>query len=96
MVEKLEVNQFLVDFHFDDLLAFGAGTTFFDYKLYDDGVLILQDKASCLAVEALNPPPGSFILDACAAPGMKTLQAVSKTNSLITCSNNRTIAVERD
>ena len=96
MVEKLEVNQFLVDFHFDDLLAFGAGTTFFDYKLYDDGVLILQDKASCLAVEALNPPPGSCILDACAAPGMKTLQAVSKTNSLITCSNNRTIAVERD
>ena len=30
-----------VDFHFDDLLAFGAGTTFFDYKLYDDGVLIM-------------------------------------------------------
>jgi len=95
-VKKLELNQFMVDYHFGDLLAFGSGTTFFDYKLYIEGILILQDKASCLAVEALDPPPGSFVLDACAAPGMKTLQAVSKINIGSTDCDNRTIAVERD
>ena len=95
-VKKLELNQFIVDYHFGDLLAFGPGTTFFDYKLYIEGVLVLQDKASCLAVEALNPPPGSFVLDACAAPGMKTLQAVSKINICDTNCSHRAIAVERD
>ena len=95
LARNLKVNHFLLDYHFQDLLAFGAGTTFFDYKLYNEGILILQDKASCLAVEALNPPQGSFVLDACAAPGMKTLQAVTKT---ISCDskNYSVIAVERD
>ena len=96
LVKKLEVNQFIADYHFSDLLAFGSGTKFFDYKLYNEGILILQDKASCLAVEALDPYPGSFILDACAAPGMKTLQAVAKTGSLDGNFDNRIIAVERD
>ena len=32
----------------------------------------LQDKGSCFPAEILNPPPGSHVLDACAAPGNKT------------------------
>ena len=96
MAKNLKVDQFLVDYHFKDLLAFGAGTNFFDYKLYKEGVVILQDKASCLAVEALNIPQGSVVLDACAAPGMKTLQAVSKTLSCDSKNTYNVIAVERD
>ena len=34
------------------------------------------DKASCLSVEALNPPSGCTLLDSCAAPGMKTCQGL--------------------
>ena len=36
----------------------------------------LLDKASCLSVEALNPPIGCTLLDSCAAPGMKTCQGL--------------------
>lgn len=96
MAQNLAINHFLVDYHFKDLLAFGAGTMFFENKLYNEGILVLQDKASCLAVEALNPPTGTFVLDACAAPGMKTLQAVTKVNSCLNKCNSRVIAIERD
>jgi len=95
MVQKLEINQFLIDYHIQGLLAFGPGTVFFQYKLYDDGLLILQDKASCLAVEALNPSPGSIVLDACAAPGMKTLQGLAKINS-DNHTTGKLIAVEKN
>ena len=96
MANNLAINHFLIDYHFKDLLAFGAGTTFFDNKLYNEGTLILQDKASSLAVEALNPPPGAFVLDACAAPGMKTLQAMTKINTCGGQNNGHMIAIERD
>merc|ERR1719436_551914 len=69
---------------------------FFENKLYNEGILVLQDKASSLAVEALNPPPGAFVLDACAAPGMKTLQAMTKINICGGKNNGRMIAIERD
>jgi 16S rRNA (cytosine967-C5)-methyltransferase len=36
------------------------------------GLLFVQDKASCFAVEAGNPQPGERVLDVCAAPGAKT------------------------
>lgn len=41
-------------------------------KLFQDGYLLVQDKASILAVEALDLHPGQNVWDACAAPGMKT------------------------
>ncbi len=41
-------------------------------KLFKDGRVLVQDKASVMAVNALNPQPGEKIWDACAAPGMKT------------------------
>ncbi|HUT81921.1 MAG TPA: RsmB/NOP family class I SAM-dependent RNA methyltransferase [Candidatus Bathyarchaeia archaeon] len=39
---------------------------------FKKGQIFIQDKASVTAVKALNPNPGDFIWDACAAPGMKT------------------------
>jgi 16S rRNA (cytosine967-C5)-methyltransferase len=41
-------------------------------ELFKEGRVLIQDKASVLAVNALNPKPGEKIWDACAAPGMKT------------------------
>jgi len=49
-----------------------------------------QDKASCLPVACLNPPPGASLLDACAAPGMKTSQAAGAVGRC-----GKVVAVER-
>jgi 16S rRNA (cytosine967-C5)-methyltransferase len=40
--------------------------------LFKDGRFLIQDKASVVTVNALDPQPGQRIWDACAAPGMKT------------------------
>ncbi|MHA1125929.1 MAG: transcription antitermination factor NusB [Candidatus Heimdallarchaeota archaeon] len=39
---------------------------------FTNGEIFVQDKASVFAVTTLDPKPGDIILDACAAPGMKT------------------------
>ncbi|MHA1618426.1 MAG: RsmB/NOP family class I SAM-dependent RNA methyltransferase [Promethearchaeota archaeon] len=41
-------------------------------RLFQQGTLIIQDKASVTAAFVLDPSPYDFILDMCAAPGMKT------------------------
>ncbi|XP_042542436.1 28S rRNA (cytosine-C(5))-methyltransferase isoform X3 [Dipodomys spectabilis] len=48
------------------------GLDLHDHPLYLAGHLLLQDKASCLPAMLLAPPPGSQVMDACAAPGNKT------------------------
>ncbi len=40
---------------------------------YYDNEILIMSKASVAVVYTLNPKPGESILDACAAPGMKTL-----------------------
>jgi 16S rRNA (cytosine967-C5)-methyltransferase len=44
---------------------------------FDAGAFHVQDLAAQLAVEALAPSPGMRVLDACAAPGGKTLGLLS-------------------
>ena len=39
---------------------------------YEEGLFSVQDPSTIQAVELLDPRPGDFILDACAAPGGKT------------------------
>ncbi len=50
-------------------------------KLFQDGFILLQDKASILVVESLDLHSGQVIWDSCAAPGMKTQLIVEKMNS---------------
>jgi 16S rRNA (cytosine967-C5)-methyltransferase len=45
---------------------------------FKDGKVLVQDKASVVTVNALDPQPGQKIWDACAAPGMKTQLIVEK------------------
>lgn len=75
--QNLEENQFLRDFHLDDLLVFPAHTDFHDSRLVQDGRVILQDKASCLPAHILSPPEGAVVVDSCAAPGNKTSHMAS-------------------
>ncbi|KAM4820718.1 28S rRNA (cytosine-C(5))-methyltransferase [Thomomys bottae] len=64
--------HFLLDPLLPELLVFPAQTDLHEHPLYLAGHLILQDKASCLPAVLLAPPPGSHVIDACAAPGNKT------------------------
>lgn len=69
---NLKGKQFVQDNDIPEILVFSPKTDFHDHFLYKAGHIILQDKASCLPAHVLNPPPGSTVLDACAAPGNKT------------------------
>ncbi|WP_425540222.1 16S rRNA (cytosine(967)-C(5))-methyltransferase RsmB [Microaceticoccus formicicus] len=42
-------------------------------KLYREGIISIQGEGSTLAVQVLDPRPGSKVLDLCAAPGTKSL-----------------------
>ncbi|XP_042542434.1 28S rRNA (cytosine-C(5))-methyltransferase isoform X1 [Dipodomys spectabilis] len=71
-LRALEGKHFLLDPLLPELLVFPAQTDLHDHPLYLAGHLLLQDKASCLPAMLLAPPPGSQVMDACAAPGNKT------------------------
>ncbi|KAM7331849.1 28S rRNA (cytosine-C(5))-methyltransferase isoform X1 [Alexandromys fortis] len=71
-LRTLKGQHFLLDPLLPELLVFPAQTDLHEHPLYRAGHLILQDKASCLPAMLLSPPPGSHVIDACAAPGNKT------------------------
>ncbi|KAJ2455711.1 hypothetical protein EV183_000558 [Coemansia sp. RSA 2336] len=60
-----------------DVLVFPPGTELHKSRLYGTASIILQDKASCIPAHVLCPPPGSHVIDACAAPGNKTSHMAS-------------------
>ncbi|MGI6731428.1 MAG: 16S rRNA (cytosine(967)-C(5))-methyltransferase RsmB [Anaerovoracaceae bacterium] len=41
-------------------------------RFYQEGQFSVQDESSMIAVSTLDPQPGEFIIDVCAAPGGKT------------------------
>ena len=85
-------SDFFWDPHVKDLLVFPAGTDFQKCPAYkDENKLILQDKASCFPPQVLQPPPGAFVIDACAAPGNKTSQLCALVGK-----SGRVFAFERD
>ena len=50
-------------------------------KLFDDGLIIAQDESSIKVGCVVNPIPGSTVLDACSAPGGKSLHMASIMNN---------------
>lgn len=58
---------------------------------YAEGWFVVQDPATIAAVDLLNPQPGERILDACAAPGGKTIALADRLGSgdgLVACDIN--------
>ncbi|BFZ22996.1 hypothetical protein BsWGS_26035 [Bradybaena similaris] len=88
---SLDKWQFGLDPLLFDLLVFPVGTDLHDHALTKSGVLIQQDRASCVPAHVLNPARGSVALDCCSAPGNKTSHLASLMND-----TGRVIALDRD
>jgi len=91
LVKSLGKGSYVEDYHLPGVLAFASGTEFHQSRLYKEGCLVLQDKASCLTVAALDLTRGCSVLDACSAPGMKTIQAAAAVTK-----SGKVTAIERD
>ncbi|AXK51354.1 16S rRNA (cytosine(967)-C(5))-methyltransferase RsmB [Spiroplasma alleghenense] len=52
-----------------------------DSDLFKDGEITIQDEASALVCQVLNPQPNSKILDMCSAPGGKLTHLAALTNN---------------
>lgn len=59
-----------------------------DIPGYAEGDFIVQDPGTRLAIELLDPKSGERILDACAAPGGKTVQIAWRGASVVACEVN--------
>ncbi|KAG8044458.1 hypothetical protein GUJ93_ZPchr0121g51 [Zizania palustris] len=70
------------------MLVLPPGTDLHNHHLVTDGKVFLQGKASCMVAVALCPKPGWTVIDACAAPGNKTVHLAALMNgegSIIAC-----------
>ncbi len=63
------------DRHFSGALWIDGFETLEDIPEFCDGILYPQDPASMMAVELADPQKGDRVLDVCAAPGGKSIQA---------------------
>nr|XP_021185266.2 28S rRNA (cytosine-C(5))-methyltransferase [Helicoverpa armigera] len=90
-IQNLTEYDFTQDYHVKTMFVFSAGTKLHEHELYLENKIILQDKATAMAVHLLAPPPGSVVLDMCAAPGMKTTQLAAYIRN-----TGRIFAVERN
>ena len=68
----IEPKLIYIDKYIPNLLALPPATDLSKKRAYFDGLIILQDKASCFPAYLLDPDPQDCCLDGCAAPGNKT------------------------
>jgi len=54
-------------------ILYVEGSGLLDTDEYKQGMFSVQDEASALAADALDPEEGDFVIDVCAAPGGKSL-----------------------
>jgi len=66
-----------------------SGRKYFEHRLVKQGYLYIQSLSSMLPALVLDPQPGDFVLDLCAAPGSKTTQIAALMNN-----QGRIVAVE--
>lgn len=65
------------DVLFEDNMIYSS-TSLIQTEIFQKGLIVAQDYSSTLPVEVLDPKPNERCLDACAAPGMKTIQMAEK------------------
>lgn len=74
LAEQLTEEGFVIEeAALSERVLFASGSGLLETKAYEQGLFSVQDEASVLAAEAVNPLPGQTVLDICAAPGGKSL-----------------------
>lgn len=79
--KTMEANSFMIDFHYpNDLIAIKpqAMKRLKSSDLIKKCKVMVQDKASLMAVEAMDIKPNQQVIDACCAPGGKTSLIATK------------------
>ena len=71
-----------------EFMKLPRGTKVEDAEGFAEGAFIVQDPATHHAVELLDPKKGETILDACAAPGGKTIQIAWRGAEVTACEVN--------
>ncbi|PAN04744.1 hypothetical protein PAHAL_1G088300 [Panicum hallii] len=93
VVEELsKIHMVAKDDMVPDMLVLPPGTDLHSHPLVTNGEVFLQGKASCMVAVALCPKPGWKVLDACAAPGNKTVHLAALMNGqggIIACELNK-------
>ena len=72
----------------DRFVRLERGKSVADEPGYATGAFVVQDPATALAVDLVDPHPGERILDACAAPGGKTIQLAWRGAAVTACEVN--------
>ena len=86
-----------LDKHVPDLIACSPTENVIHTAAYRQGLIILQDKASCFPAYLLGPPAtGRDCVDACAAPGNKTTHMAAIKGTHGPKSTGRIYACEKD
>ncbi len=73
LIEKLRSEGFEAEASpLNDVAILASGSGIASHQIYRDGLCSIQSLSSMIAVKALDPAPGSRVLDMCAAPGGKS------------------------
>lgn len=92
MCELGKENEVQKDDMIPELLVLPPGTDLHNHPLVIDGSIFMQGKASSMVAVALGPKSGWEVIDACAAPGNKTvhLAALMKgEGKIVACELNK-------
>lgn len=67
---------------FSSLALNVRGSFLLESEFFNQGLFSVQDEASQMVVEKLDPQPGEVIVDVCAAPGGKTLAIAERMHNI--------------
>lgn len=71
-IDKIKPGKIYHDKYIPNLFGVSPKERITQSKAYENGEIIIQDRASCFPAHILNPQEGDVVIDSCAAPGNKT------------------------